>query len=211
MKKAHVSIILDKSGSMASVREATLSGLNEYLSTLRKDTEVDYTIDLTLFDTSVFKRISGKSLKEIEGITDYSPDGMTALYDAVCDTIKSREGAGEKWIVVVMTDGEENSSKRYNQNDLSNMVHALKATGNVTFAFLGANQDSWATAGKWGFDKGNVANYKATDLGTQSAFRGMGMATSATANSAQMSSKNFFETRVNEKGDLLDWDAKDGK
>lgn len=199
MKKAHISFILDQSSSMESVKDATISGLNEYIATLKKDKGVQYTFDLTLFDTTVTKRAVNQPLASFEGLSasTYKPGGMTALYDAVCDTIIGREGAGEKLIVVIMTDGQENSSTRYNEKDLSNMIKAMQSTGSVTFAFMGANQDAWATAQKWGMHKGNVANFVADSGGTRGAFVGMAMATSNTANMQASSNKNFFETQAN--------------
>lgn len=209
MKKAHVSFVLDCSSSMESVKAATISGFNEYIATLKKDKGVEYTFDLTLFDSTVNKKAVNKSLKALEPLTatSYRPSGSTALYDAVCDTIAGREGDGSKWIVCIMTDGEENSSTRWSDRQFAAMVKALQATGNVTFAFLGANQDAWAKAQAWGFNHGNVANYMATDAGTRGGFVGMAMGTVSTANSLQMNEKNFFESTAQDGkiGDL-DWD-----
>ncbi len=55
MAKANISVslILDKSGSMTSVQDATISAINEYVESLKKDKKSSYKISLTLFDTEV--------------------------------------------------------------------------------------------------------------------------------------------------------------
>lgn len=194
MKKAHISFILDQSGSMDTVKKSTISGFNEYLSTLQKDKEVEYTFDLTTFDNTSTRKASNKSLKALEPLTEksYTPNGGTALYDAVCDTIAGHEGNGDKWIICILTDGEENASQRWNDRDFTAMVKALNAAGNVTVTFLAANQDAWSKAQKWGIHHGNAANFVATDIGTRGAFVGMAQATMNTAGGGGGSSKNFF-------------------
>jgi len=198
--KAHVSFILDNSSSMQSVKAATISGFNEYVKTLQSEKGVDYTFDLTLFDTSIEKRYVNKKLSSLEPLTNasYQPNGSTALYDAVCSTLLSREGNGEKWIVVIMTDGEENASHKYNEGQLKDFVTLLQNTGIVTLAFLGANQNAWATARNWNMHQGNTMTYASTNDGVRGAFINMAQSTNATASSLQASSKNFFAQNLSQ-------------
>lgn len=195
MKKAHVSIVLDQSSSMQSVKEATISGFNEYTKTLQADKGVEYTFDLTVFDSTVTKKAVNKPLSSLEPLTDssYRPSGNTALYDAVCDTIAGHEGDGGKWIVVILTDGEENASNRWDSEQFAAMVKALNAAGNVTITFLGANQDAWVKAQKWGIHKGNAINFVASSAGVGAAFRGMATGTSNVANMQANSTTDFFQ------------------
>lgn len=182
--KAHVSLILDKSGSMGPLREKTISGVNEYFQTLKNDTETDYTVDLVLFDEYLHKKYTNRELAEVQPLDNdsYYPSGGTALYDAACDTLLTREGSGGKWIVVIMTDGEENSSKTHNEAQFALIVKALKATGTTQFVYLGANQNAFANAQKWGFDKGNVSNFNATPRGIEKNFMSVAMNTVTSAN-----------------------------
>ncbi len=191
--KTHVSIILDKSGSMQSVQDATISGLNEYLQTLRNDGN-EYTVDVTLFDTEVKSPYVNADIKAIEPFTraTYNPDGGTALYDAVCKTLVARKGEGGKWLVVIMTDGGENGSKEFDEKQLKGMVTLLQNTGNVTFVFLGANQDAWANASKWGMHINNVANYNSTVQGTARAMNMMASNTSNFATGSLSTTDAFF-------------------
>lgn len=202
MNKAHVSLILDESGSMSSVREKTISGVNEYFTTLKNDKETEYTVDLVLF-AEQSKKVHSGSLQGMAPLTaeTYNPNNGTALYDAVCETLMAREGAGGKWIVVIMTDGEENASKKYTEQQFAEYVKLLKATGNVQFVFLGANQDSFAKAQKWNFDRGNVANFVATSAGVGKAMNMMAMNTRASVSmdwSVQGNSNYFTQADQND-------------
>lgn len=189
-----VSFILDKSGSMQSVRGATISGFNEYIGTLKKDKKADYELTLTLFDTSVttHERESIEDVSELTTVT-YDPNGGTALYDAAVTTIqnavKTHKG---KSLVIIMTDGEENSSKEHTEEDLKKLIKKLEKTGEWTFVFLGANQDSYAKAAKYGISAQNATNFNASDMGTRAAFVGMAVATSNFASEVNTVTDSFF-------------------
>ncbi len=177
-----VNFILDKSGSMSSVQDSTISGVNEYISTLKKDKKSKYEFSLTLFDTEVTKPYVGVSLKDVKDLDKdtYAPEGMTALYDAVCKTIKGVKAAkNQKVITIIMTDGAENSSKEYTQVQMKALIGEREKEGNWTFVYLGANQDSYAVAQAYGISTGNTSNYNATNSGTRAAFCMMAQATSS--------------------------------
>lgn len=205
----HVSLILDKSNSMGSVLDTTISGFNEYLSTLKNDKKIDYTFDLTLFDTEVSKRYVGVPLSKVEKLSreNYVPMGNTALYDAVCETLLGRKAeVGGKWIVAVLTDGEENASRKYDEQKMADMIKLLTNTGNVTFVYLGSNQDAWQKAQNWNFHKENVATYSGGGGGSRAAFMAMAVNTSATANAQDLSTRNFFSSTDKEKLEHADDD-----
>lgn len=194
MKTTNVHFILDKSGSMTSVREATISGFNEYIQTLRKDTKSKYNLTLTVFDTEVTALEVNTPLSKVKELTseNYIPSGMTALYDAACSTIQKVKKSTAKNLVVIMTDGEENSSKEYTQKELGKIIKDLEAKKNWTFVFLGANQDSWNVAQKFGMKQGNVANYNATFKGMGETMRTMASNTVAFSASLQDNTAEYF-------------------
>ncbi len=193
-KSVSVSFILDKSGSMESVKSATISGFNEYIQTLKKDTDTTYDFSLVLFDTDLveFERVNVKEVLELTE-NSYKPQGGTALYDAACDTIKTAEknNAGKN-LAVIMTDGGENASKEYSEKDLKAMIERLEKTGKWTFVFLGANQDSYAVAQKFGVSNMNISNFKATQAGMGATMRAMATNTVAYAASANTTTDSFF-------------------
>ena len=189
-----VNFILDKSGSMESVREATRSGFNEYLNTLKKDGN-KYRFSLTLFDTMIQTPYVDSPITEVSemSVDDYNPDGSTALYDAICTTIKGvKERKGQKVINVIMTDGEENSSKEYTQVQMRAMIDELTKKGNWTFVYLGANQDSYANAQKYGIPTMNATNFSATPTGIKRAMNTMAANTCNFAVSTNVGTNQFF-------------------
>lgn len=176
-----VNFILDVSGSMEAVQEATISGFNEYLGGLKKREE-KVLFSLTLFNTVVKEIYTLKPIKEVPALTKktYNPDGGTALYDASVETIEKStkmidEIKGKTAVLtVIMTDGQENSSTRHNEGCLKDLMKKLEKEGKWTFVFLGANQNSWATTANWGVSTGNVANWTFSSSGIQNAFQSLG-------------------------------------
>ena len=200
MKKiTNVAFILDKSGSMDVIKDSTISGFNEYIKTLKKDKKSSYLFTLTMFDTEISTPILEKKITDIDDLNDktYNPSGMTALYDAVVTTVKKIENKKDKMLVVIMTDGEENSSREYTQENLKSMVKKLEAKKNWSFVFLGANQDSWLNAQKFGFNKGNVVNFVASNQGVKNAMRNVGMSTMSFSASACNTTQDFFQGKEN--------------
>lgn len=204
-------IILDKSGSMLAVREATISSLNEYLNTLQNDKN-DYALTLTLFDTDVTTLYTQIPLKDFHPLThdQYVPGGMTALYDAVCTTLNtvkplkkvpkktqektSKKGANEakdKNLAVIITDGLENSSREYTEKEFVAMMCKLEKQGNWTFVYLGANHDAWAVAQKYGFSHNNIMQTNSTGAGVISAYFTLATATRTYAGSGKQHTNKF--------------------
>lgn len=166
-----LSFILDESGSMASFKDATISGFNEYLNTMKKDKgEISFT--LTQFTTDAIRTvISGKPIAgvpELNGET-YRPSFGTPLYDAIGQTIATLEkeliGKEKKVkngdlvvLVTIMTDGQENESKEYNNQKIKDLI-ASKTKEGWVFTYLGANQDAWAVGSSIGVGIGNSMTY----------------------------------------------------
>lgn len=101
----------------------------------------------------------------------YSPGGSTALLDAVgmaLDAVSKKiaelpeEEKPEKVIFLIVTDGEENSSKEYTLPLVKTKIEQQKKE-NWDFVFMGADQDAWAAADSYGI--GNSVNFVQADMG----------------------------------------------
>lgn len=156
--KAHIYnlIIIDESGSMGYLRDATLSGVNETINTIRqaqKDFADKQTHFLTLvtFDSpgprgvSVRTLIDAKPITEVQDFSAYSPCGCTPLYDAMGQSITRlhqlvKDDEDATAIVTVMTDGLENASHEYNARILKTLIEQLKEEG-WTFNYMGSAHD----------------------------------------------------------------------
>jgi hypothetical protein len=71
-------------------------------------------------------------------------------------------------VFVILTDGEENSSREYNLQAVRTLITQQKEKFNWDFVFLGANQDAVLTGTTMGFDAGSSMTYDAGSEGVTS-------------------------------------------
>lgn len=190
-----VNVILDKSGSMASKLNDVIEGFNAYIDGLAKEDKVDYLLSLTLFDTVVAYRDIAIPLSRIHKLDhdSYRPGGNTALNDAIGATVRKVESDHprvDKVVTVIMTDGEENSSREWSLNAVKALIEQKEKEGIWTFVFLGAAPDAWAQGRAYGIPAANVAQYD-TDR-YRDAFFFTAQAINAVAASALPKSANAF-------------------
>lgn len=189
----NVAFVWDMSGSMMSIADSTREGTLGYLSDLVADEQKllakheggPFTrLSVTAFDTVFEPWVVNTPISDVDLpklIGRYQPRGMTALYDAIAKTVtdldsalREREAEHEKCLVVIMTDGLENSSREYGgaqgRARLLELVTSYEARGNWTFVYLGANVDAYAEASAIGIAAGNTASYAVTadSVGTAS-------------------------------------------
>jgi len=161
-----VAFILDKSGSMSTQRERVISAFNEFLNDLKGAQGVSVTFWLTLFDTVVTTPVHGINVGEVEplSIPRYVPGGNTALYDALGQTLNQMErrldgDESTPIVVCILTDGQENSSKEFDEKQIREKIAALNSRPNWTFTFMGADQDAWVAARLMGIPAMNTMSY----------------------------------------------------
>ena len=146
-------VILDKSGSMESIRKEAVDGYNETLGTIRAaqlkhiDTQ-DHFVSLAAFCGCGVEMIYDKTpIKDAENLTQdrYAPCCMTPLYDAIGITIQKLKKDIAKIedaaiSVTIITDGYENASKEWKGDAIKKLVEDCKKDGWL-FAFIGAGED----------------------------------------------------------------------
>jgi len=213
MKKVLVAFIQDRSGSMATVWDETLSGFKVYVDGLKadqkKDNEVEYLFSLTTFDTQIETPYIGRLLDDVDGneLKKHGPRGGTALYDAVGKTLQAidddKKITFDKAIVVIVTDGEENSSCEWSKEALHAAIDERIKRGNWTFTYLGTQPETWDAATSLGVGVGASAVYDPTNAhGTYVLVAGatMGMARSARAQSTSFLTDNMSKAQMDVVG-----------
>jgi len=168
----HVSFLLDRSGSMAPIRNDVIGGFNHFLREQQARPGV-CRMTLVQFDSQAPFEIlaDAADVQEVPPLdaARYEPRAGTPLLDALGALLEHAErrarGRDEDAIVVVFTDGEENASECWKREALFERIAGLKARG-WAFVFLGANQDSYAEGGGLGFAAGSTSNWKARSSGT---------------------------------------------
>ena len=184
-----IAFILDRSGSMAPVTEAAITGFNVFLRDQQK-TEGQARLTLVLFDNEYLVPLDCIPVQEAVALdtTTYVPRGSTALLDAIGTTI-DRIGARiaampepdrpGQVIVAILTDGYENSSEKFTWKDISHKILEQTNTYKWQFLFLGANQDAIATAANLSIAAENASTYVGDTGGTYSSQKAMSRKTTA--------------------------------
>jgi uncharacterized protein YegL len=136
MNRKHIILLLDESGSMESQKANVINGVNE---TIRMQRELQFepvTLSIVKFNSVVLK-VRSDNLWNVRHFTsvDYLPNGQTALYDAIGSTI-SRYGDEIGTIMVIVTDGQENSSKEFTKQQMISMINKQRNTKNWNFIYL---------------------------------------------------------------------------
>lgn len=180
--------ILDKSGSMGGLEADTIGGYNAMLEK-QKALEDECCITTVLFDNNYNLLHDRIDIKAVSPITEkeYSVGGSTALIDAIGITINKIGNAqkhtaedfrAEKVMFVIITDGEENSSREFSSGKVKKMVEKQKVKYKWEFIFLGANIDAVKTAGRYGITPDRAQNYHADSQGIELNFAVMSDAVS---------------------------------
>lgn len=156
--------IIDKSGSMRSQQSVVISGFNEQLETMqREQTEsngtIEYLVTLVTFNDRVDFVCKDKPLSKIHRLnkSTYAPEGSTALYDAIGNTIDTAFLGETDNMITIMTDGYENASQTWDKIGVKTLIELRQKENKWGFVYFGANQDAWKSAA--GLGVSNAVNY----------------------------------------------------
>ena len=166
-------IIIDESGSMHYIKQATIDNVNETIQTIRvaqkEHEEQEHYVSLVTFNDEVktiYECVPVEEVKELTAET-YRPNCSTALYDAMgvsLNALRKKVTDDDKVVVSVVTDGWENASKEYHCMAVKALVEELKENDWV-FAYIGANHDVKAAAGAIAIT--NTLCFEATSEGVE--------------------------------------------
>lgn len=171
--------ILDRSGSMHSIRKDAIGGFNEFVEK-QKEAPGKTRMTLIQFNHKYQPVYTRKKVKNVEPLTfeTYVPDGWTALLDAigkaVSDGLKDKAHKADRTICAILTDGHENSSKEYTRDAVRALIEDCQEKHNWTFFFLGADMRAYDDARSIGIKRDFVAAYAPTSEGTKKAFKAVG-------------------------------------
>lgn len=150
--KVYNLLILDASGSMNSIIDATISGFNEIVQTVKgvaKDfPEQEHYISFISFNSrAITTHLDCEHVDKINEIDKkgYIPNASTPLFDAMGNAIndlraKLKDESNYNVLVTIFTDGLENASKEYTREVIKGLVEQLE-NENWTFTYIGADHD----------------------------------------------------------------------
>jgi hypothetical protein len=143
-KKTNIAIVLDKSSSISSAR------LNEHIRDMynstvdaiikSKDATNSTYLALVTFAYSATLDLAPTEINRVPSLTAFPCAGQTALFDGVgkaIETLRAIPGddVDTSYLVIVLTDGEENYSRIHNYISIGRLISELQATGKWTFAY----------------------------------------------------------------------------
>jgi len=173
----HVLMITDKSGSMWHLRDDVIGGQRQYLQIVADDEggAADYRITQVLFDTEVYRLDDevpiGGATRFDQHI--YSPGGNTALLDAIGDTVQryliKPRAEGDRVLLVIQTDGAENSSREWNRKRVAELLTTVQEEHGWVVIFSGTGVEGWAERDNLNAGKFSTRN-ASTSQGTRSAY-----------------------------------------
>jgi hypothetical protein len=171
---AQIYCVIDCSGSMDPHTDRTISGFNEFVQSSDPDSDISL---ITFCDKVmvVYENIKVKNAPPLDK-KKYKPSGCTALLDGVGHAIElATKYESKNWAddektvtILIMTDGDENSSIKYTKPVILESIETKKKDG-WNFIFMGANQDAIKTASDFSIDADHSLTFTTRNI--DSAFR----------------------------------------
>jgi hypothetical protein len=174
--RTHICMILDRTGSMESIKQDTIGGFNSYIAA-QKSLPTPATFTLVQFDSQdpfevIHKFTDIQMVADLTGQT-YVPRASTPLYDAVgrgINDLKAGLGAlpealrPKKIVMVIVTDGQENASREFTGAQVRKMIADAKEAG-WQFVFLSADESAISDSSSLNIDASNAAFFKKSRAG----------------------------------------------
>ncbi|MCX7861368.1 MAG: VWA domain-containing protein [Bacteroidales bacterium] len=163
--------ILDESGSMLSIKNNIISGFNDVLNNIKYNQEKypdqNHLVSFLTFNSTkmhwVYFNTPIYDVTQLDA-DNYNPFNGTPLYDAIgmaLYTLKKEINSTDDNYhveVFILTDGMENSSKKFSKIDIKMLIEQLKKQ-NWNFQFIGIDFDVTEEANNLSISKVcNVAN-----------------------------------------------------
>ena len=181
----HIAVILDRTGSMESIRDDTIGGFNAFLNEQKKQ-EGSATLTLVQFDSQDPYEIIHKfePIQDVPELTreTYVPRASTPLLDAMGRGINDLEHSISKLeeaakpsqvVMVIITDGKENASREFKKAQVEKMIKEKQEKSDWQFVFLSADLEAIGEALSAGVAPAAAMAFDKTRKGTAAAWSSM--------------------------------------
>jgi hypothetical protein len=204
--KTYATLVIDRSGSMDSVRDDTIGGINQWKNGLAQ-TDPNALVTIVQFDHEYDVLYAGARVSDVPDFSrdTYVPRGSTALLDAINKALVLTDThltENDRAIFAVVTDGEENASKEIRSASIiRSAIKQREERGNYTFAFLNSSPDKFLSQ-SLGFRHDNSYFYAgASPVASRQAFENFSAATMSYAGGSKSSVRGLFHTVDDENED----------
>ncbi len=183
----HIAVILDRTGSMESIRDDIIGGFNTFLKE-QQEQPGSATVSLVQFDSQnpyeVIHRF--KPIQQIPGLDrrTYVPRASTPLLDAIGRGINDLESSlsgipesdrPEKIIMAIVTDGQENASHEFTRDQIVKMIKDKTDNANWQFVYLSADLQAIQDAHGYGVQMDAAMYFKKSGKGSEAVFNALSM------------------------------------
>jgi hypothetical protein len=144
-------MVLDASGSMNTVKNDIVGSINAFLDAQKTITEDKPTFSLLQFGQVNHWRFVDVPLETIPAFRAhmYEVAGGTPLYDSIGAAIETFDRFNDVSLVII-TDGEDNTSKSFTRGRIRDMIAKKKAKQNWDIIYLCANESGFAAGAAMG-------------------------------------------------------------
>lgn len=176
--KNYIGISRDHSGSMHGLQQPAMRDYNSKIQVIKEATlanNQDTIVSVNEFGSTVRRVVQNSNVTALHPITNYGCSGMTALWDSVGDLIEQFESMPDannpdvSFLVMAITDGEENSSRRYSASRLAEKIRKLTLTDRWTFVFRVPRGYGRNIARSLNLPEGNILEWDQTTRGVETA------------------------------------------
>lgn len=178
----HIAVILDRTGSMESIRDDTIGGFNAFLNAQKVEPGLA-TLTLVQFDSQDPYEIvyQFKPMREVPELTreTFVPRASTPLLDAMGRGINdlekniadmAEEDRPSRMVMVIITDGQENSSREFRKDQIEKMIKEKQEKSAWQFVFLSADLAAIGDALASGMHAASVLGHDKDRHGTSAAW-----------------------------------------
>jgi len=179
--KQYIGIARDHSGSMSSLKTTATSDYNSNVESIKEgatDHGIDTVVSVIKFGvraaTGIEFEVKNSSVNSLKKLTSYETYGSTPLFDSVGELIEQlskvpdAEDPDVSFLIMVITDGAENSSRNYNGNSISKKIKELQNTDKWSFVFR-VPQGYGHNLSRLGIPEGNILEWEQTKQGFEKA------------------------------------------
>lgn len=162
----YIQAIIDRSGSMQSIRSDAEGGFNAFIEDQR-ELPGQCRVSLAQFDDKYEVVYHDLPIDQVPPLA-IVPRGSTAMLDAIGRTVNelgarlaalSEDQRPGTVIVGIVTDGLENSSREFTYKLVHEMITRQEADYSWTFLYMGADQNAIEQGAKMGIDANRSLGY----------------------------------------------------
>lgn len=203
-----INVILDRSGSMGSLVDSVIEHFNGYKEEVSNLEDTNVNMSIFQFDDKYETIVYNTPVEKVPDLTRevYYSRGSTALLDAIGRTINTIDAIVDKpskIVIVVNTDGYENSSKEFTQARIKELVED-KQKQDWQFVFVGAGVDAFTTGTSYGFYGASTYTTTQDSAGIDASYRQMTNSTVSYASGASATMDMSIPLPEEEKKDTID-------